>query len=354
MTDVGNQHEANDIDQSDEVRRKDESEYVGLLDEVRRKHESLIAAGINENGGPKELFHYTTTDALVSIIEGGRFWATDFRYMNDASELDHGTRIFREAVEEFVVPRDCDAVAQLRDRLIIELDAAKLRQRFFMVCFCEEPNLLSQWRAYGDRLGRGSVSLGFETRQLRKIVAQGIGGGRGVRLVAVNYDLKSQREKARLLINDVFEGVAGWRKRIRLSYMIERAVKHVIQMSTQYIVHFKDPCFRGENEWRLLEVIGADRFDRVKYRPSAYGLSPYLEIDLTLDDNSSADRDTSGSAGGDDASRREKPPKKLPLKTIYVGPSAYAGLAAEAVQSYVFKRGYDYCGVVQSELPVRL
>jgi hypothetical protein len=36
---------------------------------------------------PRELYHYTGLDGLVGIVTDRAIWATDARYLNDASEL---------------------------------------------------------------------------------------------------------------------------------------------------------------------------------------------------------------------------------------------------------------------------
>jgi hypothetical protein len=39
---------------------------------------------------PPVLFHYTGSDALLSILGNNCLWATSARYMNDSTEYSHG------------------------------------------------------------------------------------------------------------------------------------------------------------------------------------------------------------------------------------------------------------------------
>jgi hypothetical protein len=43
-----------------------------------------------------KLYHYTSFDTLLAIIKSRCMWATDFRYVNDSSEVT----VFGEAVAE--------------------------------------------------------------------------------------------------------------------------------------------------------------------------------------------------------------------------------------------------------------
>ncbi|KQV50324.1 hypothetical protein ASC95_13135 [Pelomonas sp. Root1217] len=47
-----------------------------------------------------ELFHYTTSAGLLGIVQSGSIWATEARYLNDATELSNALeRIGAEAGE---------------------------------------------------------------------------------------------------------------------------------------------------------------------------------------------------------------------------------------------------------------
>lgn len=37
----------------------------------------------------QSLYHYTTAEGLIGIIENNEFWATERRYMNDMNEETH-------------------------------------------------------------------------------------------------------------------------------------------------------------------------------------------------------------------------------------------------------------------------
>ena len=140
--------------------------YQKSLDHVRADHEeSRIPELDMKQACPRRLFHYTNTDAFTKIVQEGLFWATDYRYLNDASELQHGGQIFRGEIADLVGTDRFGGIDILGERLLRVFGDIDWRQRLFLVCFCSEGNLLSQWRAYGDCAGKGSVSLGLESKR---------------------------------------------------------------------------------------------------------------------------------------------------------------------------------------------
>lgn len=106
------------------------------------------------------LFHYTNAAGLLGILKGHSFWATDYRFLNDAQEAVYARDIFIEEVEAVENPAlqpghpvhdDPAAFApafnEFKESLIQELNSPS--RPVYVTCFCESGDLLSQWRAYG-------------------------------------------------------------------------------------------------------------------------------------------------------------------------------------------------------------
>ena len=49
---------------------------------------------------PPTLYHYTTADALIPILQSGHLWATNSRFMNDPTELSYAILLLRQVLEE--------------------------------------------------------------------------------------------------------------------------------------------------------------------------------------------------------------------------------------------------------------
>ena len=85
----------------------------------------------------KPLYHYTRLSNFWNIIMSDHMYARHVRFSNDSEENKIGKEIINSILgeEEKVTPLE-----------------------YYMLCFCEEADLLSQWREYA----KGGVSLKFD------------------------------------------------------------------------------------------------------------------------------------------------------------------------------------------------
>ena len=148
-----------------------------------------------------ELWHYTTKSGLEGILSSKQLWATDFRCLNDTSEIRH----LRSYLDPYLLPqmvkiyrneyeRNNDLRAAVTGRGGIEKCALhdakviinslyehtfsqKLGDGPFIISFCSHVNaddwttqhgLLSQWRAYAD----GGYAIVFDTKGLIDLLTQ--------------------------------------------------------------------------------------------------------------------------------------------------------------------------------------
>lgn len=83
------------------------------------------------------LYHYTSLANFWNIIRSDHMYARHVRFSNDSEEYKIGEDIIRSLLDanEKIQPME-----------------------YYMICFCEEPDLLSQWREYA----KDGVSLKFD------------------------------------------------------------------------------------------------------------------------------------------------------------------------------------------------
>ena len=117
---------------------------------------------------PSNLFHYTTLNGVQGIIESKTLRLTKAAYLNDRSELKHAITLFQQVARSHVANLATDK-ADVCDLL---LDAAQQLDSFqhtniCLASFCENGDLLSQWRGYGGS-GAG-VALGFSGQALERV-----------------------------------------------------------------------------------------------------------------------------------------------------------------------------------------
>ncbi len=111
---------------------------------------------------PDVLYHYTSMDALMSIAQSGKVWATDTRYLNDRTECTYLFELLKSHIAHRVAkPTDQDRKDS--ERLVWLLEIMP-RFEVFVASFSELGDLLSQWRAYST--GGVGFSIGFSAKAI--------------------------------------------------------------------------------------------------------------------------------------------------------------------------------------------
>lgn len=145
------------------------------------------------------LYHYTTQEGLIGILESNCLWATHYKFLNDYSEIVSAKEKIFEFIEGMLFLRnynintkeDLESITKDIEQASINSMNAKQtaekntnvimnyikEQEFYITSFCEqhsendsyinENGLLSQWRAYG---GNGGYALIFNKDKLKKLI----------------------------------------------------------------------------------------------------------------------------------------------------------------------------------------
>ena len=143
----------------------------------------------------KNLYHYTTWDGLKGILQNQSLWATNYKFLNDYSEIvlfgdKLVTLIFStvlEGYEQLIVHKPLlkgkiqkeggfERIVQHDAEGLIDSQYRALGSEIYILSFCGEPEkqsianngLLSQWRGYGTG---GGAALVFDTEKLEEILA---------------------------------------------------------------------------------------------------------------------------------------------------------------------------------------
>jgi len=112
------------------------------------------------------LYHYASGTGLIEIIKSGELWSTHLNCLNDASELLYIRSRLRIRVERKLASPLSPEVKFLLEEITTKLRATQLgRWPWFVACFTEDGDDLSQWRAYGS--GEGGYAIEFDSVYLR-------------------------------------------------------------------------------------------------------------------------------------------------------------------------------------------
>ncbi len=273
------------------------------------------------------IHHYTTAPGLLGIITSSEIWATDVRFLNDSRELNFAKEMVLSEFDSRPLPPLPDGLqvptreGLIRDTVAAELSAWDRGFRCYVACFCEEGDLLSQWRGYAA--GEGGYSIEFLREELGRERLSG--GDYLLELRQVGYGEDEASESFRTLIDFVADersghpGTHGW----------HYARSIILELAT-----LKDQAFREEREWRLVqvlpkyEVVAPDvemPHAELRFRQGSYGPIPYVGLSI----------------------------ERSSIRGVRVGPGAYAELRRQGAADLLAHHGLGEVPVQLSAAPFR-
>lgn len=247
----------------------------------------------------RPLYHYTGHKNFRDIVVSGELWATQMQYVSDSMEFRYAAELVVNLVRESFQQRESDDFR----KALIERTASMDGARTFIVCFSEEGDQLSQWRAY---CAAGGVSIGFSADRL----AQGLRENSGFKLVKCLYDREEQRALVRELLLftfDNFESLSDKGEYAR-NFFLSKTYYPALMRLAPCIKHHS---FYEEKEWRLVGGPFSYEDQRNGYRAATDMLIPYFKYSI-----------------GD-------PP---PISSVRIGPSRLPNAARQAAHCFLRSR----------------
>ncbi len=203
---------------------------------------------------PSKLFHYTDAAGLMGIVKDRSIRGTHHRFLNDHGEIRFGVSIVTDVVK--AMSRDLgEQVASQICNWVEHMSTGS----FFVSCFSEDNQILSQWREYA-RKGAG-YCLAMSTNSV------------------LNVDLRSS------VVTDAVNCIYGRGDLERaakewfaydMAVYKEDVVERLQDSAFRLALAAKNHHFREEREWRLLTVTTDP--SKVEHRPGADRIVPYVSL----------------------------------------------------------------------------
>ncbi|UGQ39385.1 DUF2971 domain-containing protein [Rhodococcus aetherivorans] len=313
---------------------------------------------IPPNHTPDVLYHYTDPRGLLGILGDpyspprasrkrtyGKLWATDLRFLNDAQELKFAAPILTEmlrhqADHSSLPPAVVERLRHLAD--VVEEGRFELAWHEkakeawpHVVCFCEDGDLLSQWRGYGD--GGGGYSIGFSREAVSSLFTADklrIENEKDFDLarspvsppMKVAYGEEDARDTLEKAVQEFTDGLVS----------VEEGDTKLSQdtfvlVCQTYLAAVKHEAFEEECEWRV--IVDRDGTDHPEFRTGKLGLVPYAEVLFPIGESATS-----------------------PVREVVVGPSdseEVRDLRAQAVRRLLDSVGLTSAEVRLSDAPFR-
>jgi hypothetical protein len=262
----------------------DEKLITKICTEIEAGFENLSIAETQAESQPAGyLFHYTTPEGFLGIVQSKEIWATNVLYLNDASELSDAREILRAELDS--APLNLLGSAATFSQSI-PYYSETLPLDHFVVSFSEEGDLLSQWRGYGSQ-GTG-FSIGFSASTFVAAAVREENKSRGSSILRrVKYDLDEKVHMIRkrlAIVRSVLEPHAE-----QLEPQLNAEFGQLIKIWNQIAASFheslalmKHASFAEEREWRFVRTLWKPSVPTVewpvKIRMIGVRMAPYLPI----------------------------------------------------------------------------
>ena len=265
------------------------------------------------------LFHYTTGAGLIEIIKSGELRSTHVNCLNDASEWLYSRARLRARVNQKLASPLSPKAKFLLEKITTELRTPLLGiWPWFVSCFTEDGDDLSQWRAYGS--GEGGYAIEFDSVHLRALSHHD-----QVILGNVKYDEKLQDSFFDDLLNHTITFFLDGIKKRRAPTTEEWMSEFLLCWSwhvAMFAPLIKHPKFCGEREWRLLYPFQDEAIPRMRYLQRSSMMTKHVPLRLMMRDGE----------------------PRLPLKGVVVGPCRHKEISRLSVSDLLRTHGYfgDY------------
>lgn len=282
---------------------------------------------------PRILYHYTDAAGLLGMLKTRRLWATNSSFMNDPTEMEYAARVIRETTREEAANYPAAFAKRLTKEVEFYLATyAPPHNDEYVTCFCQNGDLLSQWRGYGA-LG-GGYALGFHSRYLGVMNAyEGLSDNDDLThailkpvLRKVLYDYKRQKSLVGRLVRALFDWEVRRRPSRRRGAGNADADDDVWSdfnwCVSEFVNCFKDPAYSEEQEWRVIQYgrnMASEKFVQTHFRARGNRVVEYVELDASIG----------------------KKQPRLPLKQIRYGPTLDPRVTERGLWLLCQQYGYD-------------
>lgn len=233
-----------------------------------------------------KLCHYTSAEALRSILENNSLWMTHINYMNDSEEIFYAIELIESCLEnitnKYVVKRISDFIEKLKHEKII-------KDAFLLSLSCDNDST-SLWNNYSKN---GGYNISFNSSFWDEIKLSHLCFG-GVELTKSNPENDSKSYKYSYMFKKVIYDDYEQIKRINIiiKAMVdlvdkdEKDLKTKLSLLEEYLFNeiyfYKRSGHNSESEYRFMIYFLNKETSKsfIKHRILNGSFVPYIELKL--------------------------------------------------------------------------
>lgn len=258
------------------------------------------------------LYHYTTPEGLLGILQSQNIWATEATFLNDLYEIQYGLEITQEVLNIYIKNKS-DFIKDFSQLTLYYFHLMNSKEEeIYITSFCEKSDLLSQWKGYTN-FGEG-YAIGLELGKL--INSKKSKEFDHVSIKKVIYDQRIQTKMVKSKIDLMIH---------QSQKLIQEDIpnkKNIIQASAKSLAYhlntqskrFKSSVFKEEKEWRAIYInstLSKNKRIKNQFRMADSTIVPYIELHL--------------------CKKAHKSCNSLPINEIIIGPKIDFKKAAKSI-----------------------
>ncbi|WCL50690.1 DUF2971 domain-containing protein [Leptospira sp. GIMC2001] len=267
------------------------------------------------------IYHYTSIDGLMGIIQNKAIYSTDARFLNDISEQNYAKNLILEECNLFLER------VEKSNQFFWESVLKGLNKQdipiIYITSFTSESDLLSMWRGYGSNTS--SVALEFGKTFLGLITNSYSS------LVNVIYLESEQRSFIQWNIESIIKYYVINKE--ATDQNIESTVKTAIQYISMLFPVLKHPAFKEEKEIRLIipEVNVKKHEIKVEFKSNKDSICQFIKTNLS------------------------NPDIVFPIEGIIIGPTSDFENLKKSILEFTSKNNVDIYDkrIISSTIPFR-
>ncbi len=304
----------------------------------------------------KVVYHYTSPEGFLGILNGHSLRFTDICYMNDRSEGVYFVKVLLDFIDK---NKDrfplCESI--INDLLdsnsftdIKHLNVTKIKYninwskkqkpvRSFVFCTCSDADSLNMWNYYVKNGSYQGYNIGIRIESFLEYVGEMLPNSdtTSIHYGKVLYNLKKQEEEVEALL-EIME--SSMDNSVGVQTSREMAMWYLKRYIDLYGVFYKHPKFEGEKEYRF--VIEAEEDG---YRlPFDLGEGRNVRKSITKD---------FCIKNGIVAPFLTVPFGDNTISRVYISPMTEFDIAKRSIKELIYKNNYRVFAVYKSKIPIR-
>lgn len=275
---------------------------------------------------PEILYHYTSYNGLSGIITSTSLRLTKLSYLNDTNELKLALDMIKNTLEMRAAKSINPTKREFLNKAAHRTESYP-NTNICIASFCENGDLLSQWRAYGRN--SKSASIGFVASGLEALSKR-----ENLNLWKCVYNKSAQSK----LINEFADMAEYLFDSIETTIDIDKWEENQIDLISFFYANFlrvapviKDSHFQEEKEWRLISRAISNRHKKYNAMVSNERTSQYFSLDF----------------------ERNQKGKFDIVNEVTIGPTGDVSLVSGALNVLLNKNEYEWKYLKPSQIPYR-